>query len=161
MGRSFTPMAINYSLRDIDDSDMDWLYGLNGECYREVIVRQFGNWDEDFQRQWFDNKWDSNRPAKIVLVGSVPIGVVVLERRDSHDWLDEILIKTEYRGRGIGTSLIQGFIADARARNRRLRLRVLQENHGARRFYEHLGFEKLRPLEHHYLMEIDPSANDR
>ncbi len=154
-------MTSNYLLRDVENGDIEWLYGLNVESYRDVIVRQFGKWDEDFQRQWFDKKWDSDRPAKIVLDGSEPIGVVVLEQRDDHDWLDEILIKTDYRGRGIGMLLIQDLIADAGTRNRRLRLRVLTENHGARRFYERLGFETLETLEHHYLMELVPSATDR
>ncbi len=150
-------MTINYSLRDVEDSDIEWLYGLNEESYRDVIVRQFGQWDEDFQRQWFDQKWSRNRPAKIVLVEREPIGVIVLEQRADHDWLDEILIKTDYRGQGIGTSLIQNLVADARARSRRLRLRVLLENHGAKRFYERLGFEALQTLEHHYLMEVSLS----
>ncbi len=154
-------MTVNYSLRDVEDGDIEWLYGLNDESYRDVIIRQFGNWDEDFQRQWFDKKWDGSRPAKIVLIGSNPIGVIVLEQRGEYDWLDEILIKADYSGRGIGTSLIQGLIADARTRNRRLRLRVLTENHGAKRLYERLGFEVLETLEQHYLMDLDPSANAR
>lgn len=154
-------MTVNYSLRDVEDGDIEWLYRLNDESYRDVIIRQFGNWDEDFQREWFDKKWESNRPAKIVLIGSKPIGVIVLEQRDDHDWLDEILIKTDYSGRGIGTSLIQDLIADARIRQRRLRLRVLIENGGAKRLYERLGFEVLETREQHYLMELDPSVADR
>ncbi|MDJ0910444.1 MAG: GNAT family N-acetyltransferase [Woeseiaceae bacterium] len=154
-------MTINYLLRDVEDGDIEWLCGLNDESYRDVIIRQFGNWDEDFQRQWFNKKWDRNRPAKIVLVGSKPIGVIVLEQKDDHDWLDEILIKADYSGRGIGTSLIQDLIADARARNRRLRLRVLTENHDAKRLYERFGFEVLETLEQHYLMELDPAVTDR
>ena len=154
-------MTVNYSLRDVEDGDIEWLYRLNDESYRDVIIRQFGNWDDDLQRQWFDKKWERNRPAKIVLIGSKPVGVIVLDKREDHDWLDEILIKTDYSGRGIGTSLIQDVIADARTRNRRLRLRVLMENDGAKRLYERLGFEVLETLEQHYLMELDPSVTDR
>ena len=154
-------MTINYLLRDLEDGDIEWLYGLNDESYRDVIIRQFGNWDEGFQRLWVDKKWDSNRPAKIVLVGSKPIGVIVLEQKDDHDWLDEILIKADYTGRGIGTSLIQDLIADARARNRRLRLRVLTENHDAKRLYKRLGFDVLETLDQHYLMELDSAVTDR
>lgn len=154
-------MSTEYSLRRVEDGEIEWLYELNEESYREVVVRQFGSWDEKFQRDWFHRKWRNERPAKIVTTGNERIGVVVLERRESHDWLDEILIRTDYRGQGIGTSLMMQFIADARIRNRRLRLRVLHENHRAKRFYERLGFVTLETLRHHFLMEIDPSSNDR
>ena len=154
-------MATEYSVRNVQDGDLEWLRELNDESYRDVIVRQFGNWDEDFQHDWFDRKWQKDRPAKIITVGNERIGVAVLERREGHDWLDEILIETDYRGHGIGTRLMRQFIADASARNRRLRLRVLHENRSAKRFYERLGFQALETLEHHYLMEIDPSVTDR
>ena len=153
-------MTTEYELRHFDGSEVEWLRELNDESYRDVIVRQFGTWDADFQRDWFEKKWRKERPAKIVAVGSKRIGVVVLERRESHDWLDEILIAADYRGRGIGASLMRRFIADAGTRNRRLRLRVLRENHSAKRFYERLGFVTLETLDHHYLMEVDPSTTD-
>ena len=154
-------MTTEYSVRNVQDGDIEWLRELNDESYRDVIVRQFGTWDEEFQQDWFNRKWQKDRPAKIITVGNERIGVAVLERREGHDWLDEILIKTGYRGHGIGTRLMTQFIADASARDRRLRLRVLHENRSAMRFYERLGFQALETLEHHYLMEIDPSVTDR
>ena len=153
-------MNTAYSLRPVEDGDIEWLRELNDESYRDVIVRQFGSWDEDIQREWFEKKWQQERPARIVTIGHERIGLVVLEKRTDHDWLDEILITANYRGQGIGTSLLRQFIADAGARDRRLRLRVLHENHDAKRFYERLGFHTLERLEHHYLMEIDPQPTD-
>jgi ribosomal protein S18 acetylase RimI-like enzyme len=154
-------MITEYSIRHVEDGDIEWLRELNNESYHDVVVRQFGNWNEDCQRDWFDKKWKKVRPAKIITIGNERIGVVVLERRDSYDWLDEILIISDYRGHGIGTSLMRQVIADARRRNRRLRLRVLHNNHSAKRFYERLGFVTLETLEDHYLMEVDPLVTDR
>jgi GNAT superfamily N-acetyltransferase len=148
-------MTMEYSLRNIDDNEVDWLYQLNEESYRDVVVRQFGEWEETFQRKWFYDKWRSARPAKIVAIGDDPIGVVVLEQRDNCDWLDEILLTADYRGQGIGTSLMKQLIADARIRNRPLMLRVLHENHKAKRLYERLGLIVIETLENHFLMEID------
>ena len=148
-------MTMEYSLRNVERSEIEWLYELNEEAYRDVVVRQFGDWDEAFQRDWFDKKWQKSRPAMIVAIGDDPIGVFVLEQRDGYDWLDEILLMAKHRGRGIGTSLMKQLIADARSRNRFLRLRVLRENHNARRFYESLGFVVLENLENHFLMEVD------
>ena len=147
-------MMTEYSLKDIEDTEIDWLYELNEQSYRDVVIRQFGKWDEKFQRDCFDKKWRNKRPAKIVTVENDPIGVIVLEHRDGHDWLDEILIKADYREQGIGTSLMKQLIADARAQNRRIQLQVLRENHRARHFYESVGFVVLEHRENHYLMEI-------
>ena len=83
------------------------------------------------------------------------MGVVVLEQRISYDWLDEILLKPEYRERGIGTSLVQQIIADARSRRCPLRLQVLHENDRAKSLYERLGLEVVETLENHFLMEIE------
>lgn len=129
---------MEYSLRNVENGELEWLYELHEESYRDVVVRQFGNWDEAFQHNWFHKKWQKARPAKIVTIDNDAIGVVVLEQRDSYDWLDEILLKESYREQGIGTLLMEQLIADSRCRNQRLRLRVLRENHRARRLYERL-----------------------
>ena len=148
-------MTMEYSLRKVDNDEIEWLYELNEESYRDVVVRQFGDWDETFQRDRFQNKWRKTRPAKIVTIGVNPIGVVVLERRAIYDWLEEILLKAEYCEQGIGTTLIKQLIADARTRSRPLRLQVLHENHRAKSLYERLGFIVIETLENHFLMEID------
>jgi len=146
---------MKYSLRNVENDEFEWLYQLNKESYRDIVVRQFGNWDEAFQLDWFRTKWRKARPAKIITINGAAIGVVILEQRDDCDWLDEILIEAEYRGRGIGTSLLKELIADASARNRPLRLRVLHENHRAKELYERLGFVAIETLENHQLMEIE------
>lgn len=150
-------MTTAYSLRDVEVGDIEWLYELNEDSYRDVIIRQFGEWDENFQRQWFEKKWDGRRPAKVLMIKGEPAGVFVLQRRADHDWLDEILIGPDFRDRGIGTAVMWDLIADARVRERRLRLRVLTKNYDAKRFYERLGFQVFEKLEQHYVMEITPS----
>ncbi len=48
----------------------------------------------------------------------------------------------EFRGRGIGTQLLQTAVATAWARGlTRIELTVREDNHNARALYEHLGFE--------------------
>ena len=147
-------MTMEYSLRNVDNEEIEWLYQLNEESYRDVVIRQFGDWDETFQRNRFHNKWQKSRPAKIVAIGDNPIGVLVLEQRETYDLLEEILLKVEYRERGIGTSLMQQLIANARRRNCPLRLQVLHENHRAKSLYDRLGFVVIDNLENHFLMEI-------
>ena len=143
------------SLRNVLDDELDWLYQLNKASYHDVVVRQFGEWDEGFQCQMFRRKWQQPRAAMVVMLGPARIGLVVLERKDEDDWLQEIQIELEYQGRGLGTQLIQQFIEDARSRKRGLRLQVLKLNHRAKSLYERLGFQEIKVLENHYRMAID------
>ncbi len=146
---------MEYSLRRVRTDELDWLCQLNEESYRDVVIRQFGSWEEDFQRKVFYDQWKVMRPAQIVVCGDARVGVVSVEPRKDYDWLQEIQIKTEYRGQGLGTSLMQRFVAKARSRNRPLRLQVLHQNHRAKLLYQRLGFVEIEPLESHFLMQIE------
>jgi ribosomal protein S18 acetylase RimI-like enzyme len=152
-------MPLKYALKNVLDGDAEWLWQLHEESYRDVVVRQFGTWNEDFQRNMFHEKWRGISTAKIVVAGDSRIGVVVVKHKESFDWLQEILLNTEYRGHGLGTSLMQQVIGDARGRCVPVRLQVVHKNHRAKTFYERLGFGVIETLENHFLMEVDQSSS--
>lgn len=57
-------------------------------------------------------------------------------------WFDEIYIKKDFRGKGIGSAAMRSVFEefpDAAA----FRLEIEPDNIGAKRLYEHLGFENL------------------
>ena len=145
---------MEFSLRSVGTADLDWLYQLKTESYQDVVIRQFGCWDEELQRKMFFDKWDPMHPAQIVLIGGVKAGVVAVDQKELYDWLGEIQITPEYRERGLGTSIIQWYVDQARSRGRPLRLQVLHENRRAKRLYIQLGFIEIKSLENHYLLEI-------
>ena len=75
------------------------------------------------------------------------IGVVQLRYRFSlwtgrpDCWLEDLYVDPEHRRQGVGRSLAEAAIRDARARGcLRVELDVEEENHGARRLYQGLGF---------------------
>jgi len=144
---------MNHSLRNVRDDEKEWLYELNKESYYEVVVRQFGEWEESLQQKMFFTKWQRVRNAQVIEHDAKRIGIVILEQRERYDWLEEIQVQSDHQGRGLGTALLDGFIADARSRGRPLRLQVLHENHRAMRLYERIGFLEIEKLENHYLME--------
>ena len=145
---------MNYSLRAPRPDELEWLYELNKKSFLKVVVRQFGTWDEAFQREIFFSKWEHQRPAQIIEKGSDRIGVVILEQLDDCNWLHEIQICPNHQGQGLGTKLMEDLLADARSRGVPLRLQVLHANQRAKRLYERLGFLEIETLENHYLMEI-------
>lgn len=144
---------MNYSLKKVRPDETDWLYELNRESFLDVVVRQFGHWDEAFQRQMFLSKWEQPRPAQIIQVGESRVGVVILEQLEDCNWLHEIQICPDYRGQGLGTALMRELLTNARSRSVPLRLQVLHANQSAKRLYERMGFVEIRRLENHYLME--------
>ncbi|PCM45993.1 GNAT family N-acetyltransferase [Marinobacter sp. ANT_B65] len=144
---------MNHSFRKVEPDDMEWLYELNKASFLEVVVRQFGNWDEAFQREMFFAKWAQPRQARIIETETGRIGVLISEQLDDCDWLHEIQIDPGYQGRGLGTILLQNLLTNARSRCVPLCLQVLHANQKAKRLYERMGFREIEKLENHYLME--------
>lgn len=61
-------------------------------------------------------------------------------------WIEEIFIKEEFRGKGIGKNVF-GQIKELNKDAKRFRLEVTKENLGAIRLYENLGYENLDYLQ--------------
>ncbi len=148
---------MKYTLRDVQPDELEWLYELNKASYHEVVVRQFGEWNEAFQRDMFHSKWRSKPPGRIIEMEGERIGVVILEKRKEYDWLQEIQIVAHCRGHGLRSKLIRRFLEEARLDGRPLRLQVLHENLRAKKLYTRIGFRDIETLPNHYLMECASS----
>lgn len=55
-------------------------------------------------------------------------------------WLDELYIREKYRGRGLGSELIDRLKSDGTVK--RIRLEITPENEKAKRLYKSKGFEE-------------------
>jgi GNAT superfamily N-acetyltransferase len=150
-----------YQLRACTAQDRDWAYALKSEAYRAVVERQFGPWDERFQRELFVARWKPTL-SKIVIVDGIAVGLVAVEGRSDELCLDEIQIAREWRGRGIGTAILRDLIGQARTGRKPLRLQVLKGNSRAHDLYRRLGFRSVGETKTHHLMENRqaPSESD-
>lgn len=79
-----------------------------------------------------------------------PCGFALLSQKYSHEaggielWLEELYLRPEARGHGMGSEFFRALSALAPTMNaRRLRLEVEEENVRARRLYERMGFVPL------------------
>lgn len=144
---------MRYQLRSCAEIDQDWAYALKCDAYREVVERQFGPWDEAFQRDLFDQRCWKPAISHIVLVEEAPVGLIAWEDRRDHRWLDEIQIVREWRGRGLGSILLRDLLAQARGSRMPLRLQVLRENIRAQALYRRLGFEASGESATHFILE--------
>ena len=146
------------SLRAATPEDAEFLFRLLKATMREY-VEQTWSWDENWQRAYFQERFD---PAKnqIVVLDDRDIGVIAAERREDEVFLSSLYILPEYQGRGIGTLLIKAVLDGAFQEGLPVRLRVLKVN-PARRLYERLGFTVVEEADTHYHMKATPNQQGR
>jgi ribosomal protein S18 acetylase RimI-like enzyme len=142
-----------YRLRPAAEADREWAYELKRDAYQEVVERQFGPWNEDWQRNFFMQRWAPSI-SQIVSVDGTDIGLIAVEERPEEIWLDEIQLSSDWRARGIGTRLLNDVIADCRRRGKALSLQVLRENTRAKDLYERLGLKVVDETPTHYVMRL-------
>ncbi len=140
-----------YTLRPATNADFEFLYQLHRATMKEYIEATWG-WEESWQREYFQAKWE---PAKrnIIQIEGEDAGVLVIENREGEHYLGLIEILPEFQGRGVGTAVIQDFLAAAQTQNLPATLHVLKSNDPARKLYERLGFTLVAEEKHKYLMK--------
>jgi len=141
------------TFRQCRETDREWAYALKSESYREVVERQFGPWNEEFQRALFATRWKAES-SRIIILKDTLVGLIAMENREEHLWLDELQIAREWRGRGLGSLIIRDLLAQAKATQKPLRLQVLKSNDRAEALYRRLGFMAVSESETHLHMEF-------
>ncbi len=133
------------------EDDREFVRDIHHLGYRDVVVAQFGSWDQAKQDDFFDKKW-SNANLAILIVDGKPCGYATVEDYSNEVRLVELVIRPESQGRGIGTTFLHQLIDRASKRNVPVRLQVLLKNR-AIDLYRRLGFVECDRTETHVLME--------
>jgi len=139
-------------IRPVHATDYDWLLDLHHTVYQELIIEEFGYWDDDEELGLFLEAWETKN-IEIIMKQNELAGMFIVLQQDGFLWLDEIQISPQFQNQGIGSEIIARLIVRARKMNLPLRLRVLHANKGAHRLYQKLGFEQIEYLKHHTIME--------
>jgi len=84
--------------------------------------------------------------VRIVRSGGSDVGHLWIEERDRSLHVHAIILRPGARGRGIGTRVLEGLRREFAGRVDEIELGVRDENTGAVRFYERLGFRRA-PME--------------
>ena len=127
------------SIRPATAEDTEFAWNLNVLSFRDVVVRQFGEWDEAWQATNFAKHWDPKK-CDIILRDDIPIGLRAVWQEGDALFLSQILIHPDYQNQGIGTSVVEGVMTEAKAAGLCPRLQVLKENSRALSLYQRLGF---------------------
>ena len=132
--------------RQITNNDLEFLWKLHNLALKDYVAQTW-DWDEDWQRLDFTEKFNP-ADGKIIIVAGVDAGFWQTIERKTETLLVSIRILPEFQNRGIGTKIIKNLLTESK---NPVRLQVLKVN-PARRLYEKLGFEIFDETETHFKM---------
>ncbi len=142
------------SSRQVTQDDKEFVWQLSVLCFRDVVIRQFGQWDNDWQVANFDRHWCPEK-CSIVLRDDAPVGILSTWRETEGMFLSQVLIHPDHQNQGIGSSLLRGVMAEAEAGGMPVRLQVLSENGRALSLYQRLGFAVSDTIEPYVRLEYN------
>jgi GNAT superfamily N-acetyltransferase len=144
--------GMNVSTRPATRADLDFARRAHHAAYRDVVVRQWGKWDEELQDSFFDRNWGDAR-FDVIMVDGVACGYTSVEDRADAVHLVELVLCPEHQSRGIGSTFLRSVVARAENEGKPARLRTCIENHRAQVFYRRHGFREIGRDETHLIME--------
>lgn len=143
-----------YAFRQATAADYDFLFKLHCLAMRAYIEPLWG-WHEEWQADYFRQKFDP-RARKIIVIDGQDAGVLVVEEKPDELYLGLIELLPDFQGRGIGSSILRRLKREAEDKGLPLGLRVLRTNEPARRLYERLGFQVVEDEGHRFRMTYKP-----
>lgn len=126
-------------LRPATADDAALVFVISEAAMRGYVEQTWGRWVADEQQERHRNSYHPEH-HQIVLADGAPAGVLAVEEHGTHLQLAKLYLLARWRNQGVGTRLLQGVLARARAAGKPLRLRVLAVNVSAQRFYARHGF---------------------
>ena len=134
-------------LRSVHPDDREFLLRVYASVREEELAPV--NWTREqkdaFVRMQFEAQtrfYEENYPGakfQVILADDVPAGRLYIHPRANEIRIMDIALLPEFRGRGIGSALLNEILDDARAANQNVSIHVERMN-PALHLYERLGF---------------------
>lgn len=149
------------SFKDVEERDGEFIE----KVYRSTREKELNltGWPEDQKHRFiimqsmaqlvdFKRNYKGTN-YRIILYKKKPAGRLYLWETNSEVWVIDISLLPEFRGKGIGRSILSDIIERSRKKNKTVALHVALGN-PARRLYERLGFKKVGATATHDCMEL-------
>ena len=123
--------------------------GSDGE--RDVLRLQREEWpraDEDLLGRAYD--WRAERDVFVARLGREPVGIIKASYVGGVATAEELIVRREYRGRGIGAALLERFEVEARRRGCHKCVLRTPLDSPAERFYRSRGYRRDYVLSRHH-----------
>lgn len=138
------------SFRPATAADEAFARDVHHACYRDVVIRQFGGWDEVRQSEFFAHDWTV--PGMVILYcDTARAGYAHWEQTANAVVLHELVLSQAFQGVGLGTELLRALQQAAASRGLPVVLGVLRESYAVA-LYSRLGFERVGANENHLAM---------
>jgi ribosomal protein S18 acetylase RimI-like enzyme len=151
-------------LRPVADADRPFLVELYGTTREAELERV--PWDDAAKRAFVEQQFSAqdahyrgNYPGAtldVIEVDGDRAGRLYVHRGPSDIRIMDIVLAPDFRGRGIGTSLLRSLMREADASRRKLSIHV-EMNNPARTLYDRLGFIPVGEHGVYLLLERPPS----
>lgn len=92
---------------------------------------------------------------QVICIDDEPVGRLRVVRSDDL-YLGGIQILPEYRGKGVGTAVLQDLINESKNTSKKIRLEVFHHNYPAIKLYEKMGFKVISENEQQKIMFYSP-----
>lgn len=156
---------MSITLRPITADDMPFLYQVYASTRLEELapvgwtsqeVGAFLTQQFTAQHQFYQQHYE-NATYSVILVDGQPAGRLYLARWPSEIRIMDIALLPPYRGRGVGSALLQDVLAEGKRVGKRVGIHVEKYN-PALRLYERLGFEPTVDRGVYWFMEWQPTV---
>ncbi len=137
--------------RPAEEKDTEFARQVHHRAYHDVVVRQFGSFEEKAQDKFFESAWKGSK-HEIIYANGKPCGYFSMDESENEITLHELVLLPEFQGEGIGSKILSEVIEVAKVKNIPIRLEVLKENK-AGELYRRLGFKQNGETETHFQME--------
>lgn len=152
-------LASQYNYRQIDSSDMDFLYQVyestrweelqqapwSDEQRREFLMMQFQAQHQHYQQHYAEAEY------QIIEIAEQAAGRLYLDHREDEIRIVDIALLPKYRNTGVGTQILSSILAQAKNRQVPVLIHV-EKNNPALALYQRLGFVTKEDVGVYWLM---------
>jgi GNAT superfamily N-acetyltransferase len=147
-------MAPRVSLRPAQAADSEFAYQVLERTMKSYAVATWGKWLEREAREETSADATAGR-SQIIQLGTTAVGLLRLDRFETHLQLEQLFVVPEHQRQGIGAAVLQAVVSEGRSQRLPVRLRVLRVN-PAKEFYARHGFCVVSETPERLFMERAP-----
>jgi ribosomal protein S18 acetylase RimI-like enzyme len=136
------------------DSDYEYVRNVHHTSYKDMVIKQFGKWEEHVQDRFFHNSWNT-LSFEIINFEGEACGFCSIEENKSTLQLREFAIDISKQGLGIGSKLLTKLKEMGVEKRKKVQLNVMKTNKDGRKLYEKLGFSVYGENHFQFLMHIE------
>ncbi len=142
---------MNYTMRKASLADRENIFDLKCSSIRPYVEEIWG-WDEAYQEADFDSDFLKCGEFEVIEVERQFCGFIQLLELDNKIEICEIHLRPEFRGKGIGSSVLRRMISNTEGKT--VSLGCFKKNEKAKKLYMRLGFVPVQETETHCLFEF-------